>query len=172
MCDSIASCNACALIDGGVTDILEVFHKIWHIIITVFTFVIVVIFGDLIGFRDLLQVCEVVWAELIEDTWKQLLQSLVLSSATDNVGIGSDRSLNLGGAEVDNGSIILEEVHLFDSGNIVHAQAFQSILQTLVIRGTRVCAPLRLPSHTSFTSSSGFLAKTFFKLATGFLLTL
>ena len=83
--------------------------------------------------------------------------TLVLSSATDNVGIGSDGSLHLWVAEVDDGSIILEEVHLFDSGNIVHTQAFQSILQTLIIRGTRVCAPLRLSSHTSFTSSSGFL---------------
>lgn len=66
------------------------------------------------------------------------------AGARDNVGVGMDRRLDPRVGKVDD-ILALEEVHLLNAGDLVHAQALEGALQLLVI-------------HTGGLAGDGLLA--------------
>jgi hypothetical protein len=61
------------------------------------------------------------------------LELLVLSITADHVGVSTDACLNLRILEVDDSTVLLEQVDLFDSRNAVYSEALEGALKTLVV---------------------------------------
>jgi hypothetical protein len=62
------------------------------------------------------------------------IRTLSLGRTTNDVGVGCDGSLHLRVSEVDD-SVLLKDINLLDSGDGVHAEALESVLQALVVSG-------------------------------------
>ena len=60
------------------------------------------------------------------------MESLDDRRAAHDVGVGLDRRLHLGVDKVDH-RVVLEDVHLLDARDVVHADALERVLQTLIV---------------------------------------
>lgn len=83
---------------------------------------------------------------------KQL--TLFFSISTDNVGVRRDGSLDSWVVEMDDGSIILEEIDLFNCRNIGYTELLQSGSELLVIGGRRLVDGLLLSADRTLSTGS------------------
>ena len=95
---------------------------------------------------DLLQVGEVIRAELVDDSREEVLELLRLVGPRDDVGVGGDARLHLRVREVRHRAVLLEDVHLLDPGDLLEAQTLQRVRQALVVRRLRLVHRLVLPA--------------------------
>mmetsp|Transcript_38506 Transcript_38506/g.124872 ORF Transcript_38506/g.124872 Transcript_38506/m.124872 type:complete len:218 (-) Transcript_38506:9-662(-) len=108
----------------------------------------------LVRLGDLLEVGEVVGAELVDDAGQQLLQLLRLRLPAHHVGVRRDRRLHLWVVEVDDRPVVLEQVHLLNRGDVVDAQPLERVLQPLVVRRGRLVHRLLLSPHGALAASA------------------
>mmetsp|Transcript_3109 Transcript_3109/g.9817 ORF Transcript_3109/g.9817 Transcript_3109/m.9817 type:complete len:212 (-) Transcript_3109:2310-2945(-) len=99
----------------------------------------------LVRLGHLLQVGQVVGSELVDDARKQVLQLLRFGLPAHHIGVCRDGSLHLGVVEVHHHAVVLEEVDLLNGGDVVHAQALERVLKSLVVRGGSFVDGLLLP---------------------------
>jgi len=104
---------------------------------------------------DLLQIIEVVSAQLVDDAGEEILQLLVLSVTADDVSVGSNRCLHLGIREMDDGSVFLEQIDLFNGGDVTHVKLVQCALDTFVINNASFTDGLVLSSHRALATGAG-----------------
>lgn len=156
--------RASGLLLGLLAGLLEVLDKLRNVVIAVVLLSggVLLSSGERLGY--LLQVGETVRSELVNDTGEQFLKRLLLVTAADHVGVGSDVRLNLGVLEVDDLSVFLEEIDLLDGRNVIHPEALKRALKTLVVRGSRFAA-LLLSANTTFSSRTRVLTELAGKLS-------
>jgi len=66
--------------------------------------------------------------------------------AADHIGVSRDRSLNLWVVEMNDRTIVLEEVDFLNSRDVVDSESLQRILQALVVCCRRFVNGLLLPA--------------------------
>src|SRR3989338_4700635 len=89
--------------------------------------------------RHLCQTLQAVAAELAEDAGEEVGEGLLHDVSADDVGVGGWVGLNARLGDVDDGAILLEEVHLTDVGKLRKTQSLERLLEA------RLIAPLFLP---------------------------
>jgi len=82
----------------------------------------------------------------------RMRRTLGLGVSADDVGVRSDGRLHLRVIEVDDGAVVLEEVNLLNGGDVVHAKAFQRVLQPLVICCGGLVDRLLLPTNRALAT--------------------
>lgn len=65
-------------------------------------------------------------------------EALRLGVSEDGEGVARDGGLHFGLLEVDNGAVVLEEVHLVDALEGLHAVLLDNLLELLVVIDLRV----------------------------------
>merc|ERR1740138_1809587 len=88
----------------------------------------------LVGFSNLLEVRQVVGAQLVNDDGQQFLQALGLRRSANNVCVCRNGCLYFGARKVNDLPILLEQINFFNSRDVIHPQLFQGAAQFLVVR--------------------------------------
>lgn len=100
-----------------------------------------------------LEVVQVVWSKLWDNTWEQVLQLLVRRVSANDVGVGSNRGLHLWVGEVDH-VIFLEDIYFLNAWNSVHAKSSQSVLKSLVVGASGLVDGLLLSPNGSLSADT------------------
>jgi len=138
-----------------VSHLLEVLHQIRYIILIISSLSGLISLS--IGGIDLLQILQVIRSQLSDDTREEILELLGLSVTTDNIGVGSDGGLNLRVNEMNDVSIILEQIDFLDSRNVSYRQFIESGFQSLIIVSSGLSDGLSLSANGTLTTSSDCL---------------
>jgi len=146
------------LLRAGDGHLLEVLDQIGHIVVTGIggrrtgCAAGAVLVGNLRG--QLLQLVDVLGAQLRQDSGDHLGDRLVLAMTRDGERVRRKRGLGLRVVEVDDGAIVLDDVHLLDAGDRVHRQLLQGRLQLLVVGGGRGVDNLLLAAGGSLAANA------------------
>ena len=84
------------------------------------------------------------------------LRTLSFVVSVDNVCVGRNRGLDFGVGEVDDVSVLLEEVDFFDGWNVTDVKLVQGGFETLVILGSILANNLVLAADTALASCLAF----------------
>lgn len=115
---------------------------------------------------DLLEGHQVLGSELSGNTGQEILERLGLVVSRDNENVGRNRGLHLGINEVDNVTVLEEQVDFLNSGDGVAAQSLQGSLKLGVVGSVTLVRSLLGSSHSTLTTDSG-LSKLGGELSSG-----
>jgi len=93
-------------------------------------------------------------AELVKNSGEHLSDLLVFSGSSDRESVGGHGSLYLGVVEMDNSSVVLDHVHLLNTGNVRDRKLFQVALQLLVVGGGGLVHHLLLSAGGTLATSA------------------
>mmetsp|Transcript_2233 Transcript_2233/g.4603 ORF Transcript_2233/g.4603 Transcript_2233/m.4603 type:complete len:209 (+) Transcript_2233:304-930(+) len=101
-----------------------------------------------------LEVLDAVGSHLLDDTGEKLLKFTLLAGTVHDSDTGVEVSLNLGLYEVENLSVLLEEVGLLDAGDGLDTKSPDGSLELLVVSSGGLHGGLLLAPHATLTTST------------------